>query len=168
MTYSSVGHAIRWDRRGGGERDDFATPDALARTCVGMVPITPADTACDPFRGGGAFHRNLPVGSGWFEIKDGRDFFASDTAYDWLVSNPPYSRIDDVLSRSADVSVKGFGYLLAAHAVTPRRIEAMESAGFGLAIIHLCKVFRWYGMSAFCLWLRGAKSVVTYDRTVWR
>jgi hypothetical protein len=123
---------------------------------------------CDPFRGSGAFHSHMPPGSPWSEVKEGRDFFASADPVDWFVSNPPYSVTDRVLAHSASRARRGFGYLLPLHAITPRRIEAMESAGFGLSTVHLCKVFRWYGMSAFCLWQTGVGSIIRYDRTVWR
>jgi len=166
----AIGHAIRWKRRGGGERDDFPTPRALARLCISLVPAVAGQEWCDPFRGGGAFFDQCPraVVRSWAEIKEGRDFFASTAHADWFVSNPPYSRVDEVLAHSARHARVGFAYLLAAHALTPARIERMEAAGFGLERVLLTKVFRWYGMSAFVVFRRGAQSVIEYDRTVWR
>jgi hypothetical protein len=166
----AIGHDIRWERRGGGERNDFPTPRALARLCISLVPVVAGQEWCDPFRGGGAFFDQFPltIVRSWAEIKEGRDFFASNVAADWLVSNPPYSRVDEVLDHSARLARVGFAYLLAAHALTPARIERMERAGFGLERVLLTKVFRWYGMSAFVVFRRGAASVIEFDRTVWR
>jgi hypothetical protein len=166
----ATGHAIRWGRRDGGARDDFPTPRALARLCISLVPAVAGQEWCDPFRGGGAFFDQFPlvVVRSWTEIKDGRDFFDSTTRADWLVSNPPYSRVDEVLDHSARLAQVGFAYLLAAHAVTPARLARMEMAGFGLERLLLTKVFRWYGMSAFVVFRRGAASIIAFDRTVWR
>lgn len=110
----------------------------------------------------------MPAGSEWCEIDSGRDFWDWSMPVDWLVSNPPYSCIDAVLEHSARLARKGFGYLLGINNLTPRRIEAMDKAGFGITKVHLCKVFKFYGMSAFVLWQRNHDGIVGYDRVVWR
>jgi hypothetical protein len=50
----------------------------------------PSGRVLEPFRGSGVFTSLLPSAD-WCEIDDGRDFFHCSQAYDWIISNPPYS-----------------------------------------------------------------------------
>lgn len=161
------GHKIKYRAT---PQDKFYTPTELAASLVPLVPAWRQDTFFDPFRGQGAFYENFTGHvSGWAEIDEGLDFFDTPPGqWDWLISNPPYSNLDDVLEHSCRVAKKGFAYLLLGHAITPKWLERIEALGFGLTKIHLCKVFKWYGISAFCIFERGKRSVIEYDRKVWR
>ncbi len=145
------------------------TPLALAKACVSHMPVTPGQMWLDPFRGQGAFFNSFPstVRREWCEIKEDRDFFLFDQKTDWCVSNPPYSQLDRVLSHSFQCSRVGVAYLLMWHAITPRRIEAAETLGFGLSRIYMMKVVEWFGMTAFCVFEKGKNSIISYDRIVW-
>lgn len=167
-TSSKVGHSIRWHRSS--PRDDFSTPRELAKNLIKLVPLRPDQIVYDPFRGGGAFYDQYPdfVDPVWSEVKEGLDFFQSDMRVDWIVSNPPYSCLDDVLAKSFSISKLGVAYLLNFHALTPRRIERAEHLGFGITGLYLSKVFDWYGISSFVIFEKGSPSILSYDRTVWR
>ena len=52
--------------------------------------------------------------------------------------------------------------------LTAKRIEFMENKGCGLTKIHMCKVFKWYGMSFIVQFERGESHIISYDRKVWR
>jgi len=164
----NTGHKIKYRLT---PQDKFYTPPELAASLVPLVPVKRSDTLCDPFRGKGAFFDAFPKGheKSWAELDDGRDFFDFPSkGYDWLISNPPYSNLDDVLEASCRIARRGFAYLLLGHALTPRRLERVGQLGFGLTKVHLCKVFKWYGISAFCVFERGKNSIIDFDRTVWR
>lgn len=166
MSRSSVGHGIKYWRAV--PRDKVMTPPSLAKHLTAMVPIAAGQSVLEPFRGTGHFFSALPYAPEWCEIDEGRDFYEWQKPVDWIVSNPPYSELDKVLAHTLDVAQAGFAYLLAVHAITPRRLENIEAAGFGLSKLHLLKVFKWYGMSAFCVFEKGRTSIVGYDRIVWR
>ena len=34
--------------------------------------------------------------------------------------------------------------------------------------IHMCKVFKWFGMSVAVVWEKNGKPIISYDRVVWR
>lgn len=53
--------------------------------------FTPTGRVLDPCRGAGAFTDQLPAGTPWCEITDGRDFFDWHEPVDWVIGNPPYS-----------------------------------------------------------------------------
>ena len=127
------------------------------------------DSILDPFKGGGAFYDNFPADNrDWAEIEQGRDFWEWSEPVDWCVSNPPWSMVDKVLEHTCEISTKGFAYLLNNHGCTPRRLEICEEAGFGLTVMHLSKVFEWYGIAAFCVFEKDKESIISYDRKVWR
>ena len=147
-------------------RDEFYTPEVLAKELIKLVPLRRQDICLDnASKKNPVFLHNMP--NGVIRAKC-ENFFDWKTPVDWMVTNPPYSKLDDWLRHSMLYAKNGFAYLLSVNAVTPRRIEMCEKAGFGLVRIHLCKVFEWYGMSAFCIWRRGERSVIGYDRIVWR
>ena len=71
---------------------------------------------------------------------------------DWSISNPPYSCLNDVFKKSAEICNKGFGYLLHGHNITLKRIKTMEEEfGLKVSLIHLCEVKEWYGRQTFIL-----------------
>jgi hypothetical protein len=139
--------------------DEFETPVLLAKKLYELVSISSGDVVMDNAYGGGNFYQESDLYS--------TDFFNDDRAVDWYITNPPYSKIDEWLKKSCSAK-KGFAYLLGLHNLTPKRIEACEKMGFGITKIFLCKVFKWFGISAFVIWGRGAKGIIEYDRIVWK
>jgi len=70
-----------------------------------------------------------------------------------ICSNPPYSMIDTWLKQSVALEPKLVSYLLAVHALTPKRLQFMEDEGFYLHDLTLLKIKPWYGMSALATWI---------------
>ena len=64
----------------------------------------PSGKILEPFRGSGIFYDELPEGTDWCEIDEGRDFFKFNEKVDWIVSNPPFSNLTDVLRHSFNIS----------------------------------------------------------------
>jgi len=150
--------------------DNFRTPIELARRCIALIPFTAGDLVLDPARGGGAFYNNYPdfVSKDWCEVDLGRNFLLYPDIVDWVVTNPPYSVLNTWLEKTSQISRKGFAYLIHLHSITPKRLEMINNYGFGLTGLYLCKVYKWFGMSAFCIWQRGKPAIIQYDRIVWR
>ena len=44
----------------------------------------------------------------------------------------------------------------------------MNKAGYGLTKLHMCKVFKWYGMSFIVVFEKNKDNVISYDRIVWK
>jgi len=136
--------------------DEFMTPPELVKELIKFV--NPTGTILDSAYGTGNFTID----------KSTTDFFNWTEKVDWIVTNPPYSKIDDYLKHSCEIANKGFSYLLGLHNLTPKRICECEKKGFFITRIHLCKVFKWYGISAMIVWEKNKKPIINYDRIVWR
>ena len=81
------------------EQDVVLTPELLVARIAGVVADRMKGDVLDPCRGDGAFFNAFPthVTSHWCEIGEGRDFFGWSRKVDWLVTNPPYSKLHSFL-----------------------------------------------------------------------
>ena len=149
--------------------DVFITPIDLAKTHIDMIDAVDSDIWYDPFKNSGVYYNNFPTDKkDWTEILEDKDFFSYDENIDVICSNPPYSCIDKVLQKSIELKPRVISYLIGINNLTARRMENMEKSGYGLTKIHMCKVYKWYGMSCIVVWEKNKKSIFSYDRTVWR
>lgn len=84
--------------------DDILTPVEISKKIIDMFDIQ--GTILDPFKGKGSFYNQFPDNciKEWCEIKEGRDFFEFNRKVDWIISNPPYSILDEVLEHSFEVA----------------------------------------------------------------
>lgn len=159
---SSIGHKIKHRRYA---NDEFPTPPKLCEELTKLLSIESCSVVLEPALGTGNFYKAFPLS---WNRKKTDSFNLWRGRVDWIVSNPPYSEIDYFLDKSCDICRYGFAYLLTLHNLTPKRIELCERKGFGITHIHLCKVYHWFGISAFIVWERNKKSIIKYDRIVWR
>lgn len=81
--------------------DVILTPEPIAKEIVDY--FKPSGRILDPCRGTGAFWKAMP-GADWCEISEGRDFFEWQKPVDWIVSNPPYSILDEWMEHSYAVA----------------------------------------------------------------
>lgn len=151
---SKIAHFIKHRNK---PNDEFMTPRELAQKLFKWV--NPTGTILDNAYGTGNFY---------FRGDYTKDFYSITKKYDWLITNPPYSHLDTWLEHSCKIANKGFAYLFGLHNLTPKRIELCERQGFFITRIFLCKVFKWFGISAMIVWEKNKKSVINYDRIVWR
>jgi type I restriction-modification system DNA methylase subunit len=145
--------------------DEFFTPPKLAQKLIELVPLKRFDIVLDPARGSGNFFNNFPD----YTVNQAtNDFFNFTKKQNWLITNPPYSKLDEWLKHSCEIATKGFAYLFGLHNLTPKRLEMCEKMGFGITKIYLCKVFKWFGISAFIIWQKRKRGIIDYDRIVWK
>ena len=152
---SQIAHKIKHRKV---PNNEFITPKRLAETLFKLVPIKKGDVIMDNAFGTGNFY---------FGGLKSKDFLNDKRKVDWYITNPPFSFLDIWLKKSCEAK-KGFAYLLGLHNLTPKRIELCEKLGFGITQIHLCKVFKWFGISAFMVWEKNKKGIIKYNRIVWR
>jgi 16S rRNA A1518/A1519 N6-dimethyltransferase RsmA/KsgA/DIM1 with predicted DNA glycosylase/AP lyase activity len=158
-------------------KDVFYTPEAVAKTHIEQVAkqCEKEYSWLDPFAGKKVYYNNFPVSGSdyskhndWTEIDDGKDFFEYDKQVDVICSNPPYSIIDKIIEKSIDLEPKIISYLLLEGKLTPKRLEKLNSAGYGLTGIYICKVYEWYGMATAYTFTKDKpnQADVIYDRIV--
>jgi hypothetical protein len=150
--------------------DVFITPLALAKSHIDLIAARDGDTWFDPFKNNGSYYNQFPTeNKDWTEILEDKDFFAYEGTPDVICSNPPYSIIDRVLEKSVSLKPRVISYLIGINNLTTRRMEIMENAGYKIRAFHVCKVWKWYGMSAAIVWDNTIdSSAFTFDRTIWR
>tara|TARA_Y100000310_G_scaffold345213_1_gene462749 strand:+ start:2533 stop:3039 length:507 start_codon:yes stop_codon:yes gene_type:complete len=66
----------------------------------------PKGSILEPFRGDSAFFEQLPGAPLWCEITEGRDFFDFTTSVDWIITNPPFSNLTDIMRHSFSIAEK--------------------------------------------------------------
>lgn len=149
--------------------DVFITPLELAKNHIDYIEYLPQDIWYDPFKNNGSYYNQFPnENKKWSEILDDKDFFVFNEKCDIICSNPPYSMIDKVLEKSVSLSPHTISYLIGINNLTSKRIEYMENNDYYITKIHLCKVYKWYGMSCIVVWEKDKKSIIHYDRIVWK
>tara|TARA_R110000744_G_scaffold66253_4_gene135376 strand:- start:663 stop:1214 length:552 start_codon:yes stop_codon:yes gene_type:complete len=181
---SSISHKIKQREN---PKDVWITPECLAITHIVKTQEIANQFSLkiwyDPFKNSGNYYNNFPVNQmkDWAEILEGRDFFKyepddwGDLSSDLIIcSNPPFSMMDEVYARCIELKPAVISLMVALHSITPRRIEIMNNAGYSLVNLHLCKVFAWYGMSAYVIFTLTPENPtnlgggLSFDRNVWR
>lgn len=116
------------------ERDIVMTPRELANAIVDEFNDELYGVVLDPCRGDGAFFDSIPenVRREWCEIALGKDFFGWAEKVDWVVTNPPFSKMRAFLTHAMEVSDNVVFLAPLSHFTTRARIRDIRSAGFGL------------------------------------
>jgi len=157
--------------------DDVQTPPELALGI--MRHFKPSGIFFEPCKGDGAFIKALgrwqasatkegessPVQrTEWSEIKEGRDFLNPHyyvIKADWLITNPPWSKVREFLQRSMQIADNIVFLMTVNHCWTKARVRDVKEAGFGLKEILLCDMPKEFPQSGFQLgamhWQRGWK-----------
>ena len=163
---SNVSHKIK---KRNSSNDIFITPLELAKKAIDMIEYNQADIWFDPFKNTGNYYNQYPNDNKLYsEILEGKDFFDFNEKIDIICSNPPYSIIDKVIEKSIELKPRVINYLIGVGTLTARRLEMFENAGYGLTKIHMCKVYKWYGMSFIIQFEKNKQSIISFDRIVWK
>lgn len=142
--------------------DYIDTPPAVAKMMIEMCNITPEMTVLDPSKGNSAvFYNNLPLcKKDWCEVLENRDFFNSNTKYDLIIGNPPFSKWDNWIKHTMKLTDK-FCYIMSCYNLTPARINDIIINGFGITKIHLLKVDWWFSPSYIVIFEKLKQSIIT-------
>ena len=111
-----------------GGDDRVYTPPYLAQQIV--AHYKPVGKILEPCRGKGAFTDILNCD--WFEIDEGKDFMSATGHWDWIITNPPWSKFRIFLNKSMEVADNiVFLCLVNAFWMKARRRD-MKECGFGI------------------------------------
>jgi hypothetical protein len=116
--------------------DLIMTPPEVAQHIVDS--FAPRGRLLDPCRGAGAFYDALRRHSddvAWCELAEGRDFLDHHEPYDWIVTNPPWSKFLPFLKHAMTLANDIVFLATATHFVTRARLRVIAAAGFGIVRI---------------------------------
>lgn len=112
------------------DADLVYTPDHYAAAIV--EHYKPKGRILEPCRGGGAFTRAMPTAE-WCELQEGKDFLKHEGQYDWLVTNPPWSKIKHFLDHAVKLQIPNIVLLVNFNALTTKaRLRSIYQAGYSI------------------------------------
>lgn len=146
--------------------DVFITPSDIAKTAISMVPNRPEYVWYDPWANSNRYYDNFPSGNEKrrTEILEGTDFFEFNEKVDVICSNPPFSKFEKIYEKLIELKPKVINMVIGVLNLTPRRIDIMKNAGYGLTKIHLFRVRGWFSNSMIIQFELGKEGIITFDR----
>ena len=149
--------------------DVFITPKELAQKHINLIPYNENDLWLDPCKNDGSYFNQFPTeNKEYCEILENKDFFEYQGNPDIIIQNPPYSILDIWIKKNIDLNPRVISFLIGIGNLTTRRIEWLEKAGYGITKMKMLKVWKWYGMSVIVVFEKGKKSIIEFDRKVYR
>ena len=110
--------------------DVVMTPQELAEALVNH--FKPSGKILEPCKGEGIFLKYLPKDTLWCEITEGKDFMDFNGKVDWIITNPPWSKVRPFLQKGMKVS-DNIVYLTAlAHLWFKARLRDIRENNFGI------------------------------------
>jgi DNA modification methylase len=152
------------------KNDVIYTPEELAKEIIKVCGLVKDDLVLDPFRGKGVFYNNYPnyVKKDWCEISENRDFLKYTGKVDWIISNPPFSILKEIIPKCIEVSTKGICLILGIHNFTTHRDKLFKDAGFNLTHIEIFNVKSWFGFRCcFIIYEKNKPSINKLSSTTW-
>lgn len=133
------------------EQDFVLTPELLATRIMAVFADRMTGDVLDPCRGDGAFFNAFPphVTPHWCELAEGRDFFGWSQRVDWIVTNPPYSKLRSFLVHAMTVADNVVFLTSLNHLNTRARIRDIREAGFAARRVILVPLPEGWPQSGF-------------------
>ena len=147
------------------------TPIELAKKLIDMVEFDTTDILYEPFKGTGNFYNNFPKENKkiWDEILDNKDFFKSNKTCDWVITNPPWSKITTILDKLVNICNKGFALLVHSMTLSPTRIKFINDNGYSIINYHMVRVKGWFSHAVFIICKKMPNnSIISYDPVVYK
>jgi len=133
------------------EQDIVLTPELLAARIIGVFANRMTGDVLDPCRGDGAFFNAFPphVTPHWCELAEGRDFFGWTQKVDWIITNPPYSRLRSFLGHAMALADHVVFLTSLNHLNTRARIRDIREANFAARRVVLVPLPEGWPQSGF-------------------
>ena len=110
------------------------TPAYLAEEIVNHY--APTGRLLEPCKGEGAFLQFMP-GADWCEIQEDRSFYDYENKVDWIITNPPWSKIRQFLEHSYKIEAENIVFLCNFNAfVTRARLRDIYENGYGIKEVY--------------------------------
>lgn len=135
------------------DKDLVFTPFDLAQKIVRH--FSPSGFILEPCMGEGSFYYNLKEyadgEADWCELSKGRDFFEwPEKDYNWIITNPPFSKFRAFLQKSMQVADNVVFLCSINHILGLRaRLKDIKVAGFYIREVLLCDTPKSWPASGF-------------------
>jgi len=117
------------------EKDLVMTPEYLAKDVI--IHFAPTGIILDPCRGAGAFYDNFNTDTkDWCELAEGKDFLLYTNQVDWIITNPPWSKMREFLEHGMSIANNIVYLTTINHYTTKRRIRDMRENDFAIKEIY--------------------------------
>jgi hypothetical protein len=93
----------------------------------------------------------------WYEIEKGKDFLQAQGHWDWIITNPPYSKYRAFLNKSMEVANNIVFLQLINATFYKARLRDMWNSRFGINeiwCINTPKEFPQFGFQMGCVWYK--------------
>ena len=112
-------------------QDVVYTPDYLAADIYNH--FAPTGKMLEPCRGSGAFYNLMPSDADWCEIDEGVDFMDYTGKVDWIITNPPWSKVRQFYEKAFEIEADNIVFLMNINAITTRaRLNLLRKYGYGI------------------------------------
>ena len=112
------------------KQDIVYTPEPLAIDIINHYNSQILGTVLDPCMGDGVFYDNFPTAvKDWCEVDKGKDFLDYNKNVDWIISNPPWSKMRQFLQHAMTIANDIVFLTSVNHYTTKARIRS-------IALIH--------------------------------
>nr|WP_199489601.1 helix-turn-helix transcriptional regulator [Pseudotabrizicola alkalilacus] len=134
-------------------RDLVMTPAPLAAAVIAHFAEQISGSILDPARGQGAFFDQFPslLQRRWCEVSEGKDFHAWSEPVDWIVTNPPWSRLRDFTLHAMNLAPNIIWLAPIVNLTTKARLRDLDEYGFGIAELLLIETPKCWPQSGFQL-----------------
>ena len=117
------------------EKDIVMTPEWLAKEII--EHFKPSGVILDPCRGEGVFYSNFPGDNNeWCELGEDVDFLTYNKKVNWIVTNPPWSKMQQFLFHGMKISDNIVYLTTSNHYTTKKRIRDMRENDFAIKEIY--------------------------------
>lgn len=129
------------------------TPAPLAGAIIAHYTDRFDGSILDPARGQGAFFGQFPrhLDRHWCELTDGRDFLRWAEPVDWIMTNPPWSRLRDFTRHAMTLAQNIVWLAPIVNLTTKARLRDLDEHGFGVAELLLIDTPKFWPQSGFQL-----------------
>ena len=80
--------------------DKIYTPPKIVDIMIDFCGYKEGDNVLEPAKGLGAIYDKLKSPKDYCEIEEGKDYFDYNKKVEWIITNPPYSLIDNFLKKN--------------------------------------------------------------------
>ena len=113
------------------DRNDVVmTPKHIAKALIDH--FKPEGKILEPCKGTGNFLKYLPEDTQWCEISEGRDFMDFKEKVDWIITNPPWSKVRKFMNHSMVISDNVVFLTTIVHLWMKARLRDVKRKGFGI------------------------------------